>query len=247
MKLLIKLAFITAMFFMINGCSDKKYTLMQTPTPPTQQSAYTDSGASRYVEFEYRIQPHDRLAITAYKYPEITPMDINKNGLLVDGSGYVSLPLIHRVKLAGLTQPQATSKLERLYRKYLRNPSFNVEVLNKRIYVLGEVKKPGVVPLDRERLTVLEALAYAGDLTDNAVRDSIVILSRDASGRMSMRRVDLTNFDAMQASNMLVKPNDIIYVQPDGWKKVRVNTQNLSAILGSVSSIASPYFVIKNL
>jgi len=247
MKLLIKLVFTISVFFIVNGCSDKKYTLMQTPTPPIEQSAYTDSGESRYVEFEYRIQPHDRLAIMAYKYPEITPTDINKNGILVDGKGYISLPLIHRVKLAGLTQPQATRKLERLYRKYLRNPSFNVEVLNKRIYVLGEVKKPGVVTLDRERLTVLEALAYAGDLSDNAVRDNIIILSRDERGRMSMRRVDLTNFDAMQASNMLVKPNDIIYVQPDSWKKVKVNTQNLSSILGSVSSIASPYFVIKNL
>jgi len=247
MKPFIKLSLVTTIFFVINGCSDKKYTLMQTQKPPLEQSAYTNSGASRYVQFEYRIQPHDRLAVTAYKYPEITPMDINKNGLLVDGSGYVSLPLIHRVKLAGLTQPQATKKLERLYRKYLRDPSFNVEVLNKRVYVLGEVKKPGVVPLDRERLTVLEALAYAGDLTDNAVRDNIVILSRDASGKMSMRKVDITNFNSMQASNMLIKPNDIIYVQPDNWKKVKVNTQNLSAILGSVSAIASPYFVIKNL
>ena len=247
MKAVFKLTSVLMIFFLINGCSNKKYTLMQTETPPQEQSAYTNSGSSRYVQFEYRIQPHDRLAVTAYKYPEITPMDINKNGILVDSRGYVSLPLIHRVKLAGLTQPQATAKLERLYRKYLRDPSFNVEVLNKRVYVLGEVRKPGVVPLDRERLTVLEALAYAGDLTDNAVRDNIIILSRDASGRMSMRRVDITNFNSMQASNLLIKPNDIIYVQPDGWKKVKVNTQNLSSILGAVSSIASPYFVIKNL
>jgi len=231
----------------IVGCSDKKYTLMQTPTPPPQESSYSDNGSSRYVEFEYKIQPHDRLAITAYKYPEITPTSINQNGILVDSSGYVSLPLIHRVRLAGLTQPQATRKLERLYKKYLRNPSFNVEVLNKRVYVLGEVNKPGVIPLDRERLTILEAIAYAGDLTDNAVRDNIIILSRDSTGQMKMRSIDLTNFNNMQASNLLIKPNDIIYVQPDSWKKVRVNTQNLSSILGAVSSIASPYFVIKNL
>jgi len=247
MKVIIKYTVIFVFTFLIIGCSNKKYTLVQTQTSPIEQSAYTESGSNRYVEFEYKIQPHDRLAITAYKYPEITPTNINQNGILVDGSGYVSLPLIHRVHLAGLTQPQATKKLERLYRKYLRNPSFNVEVLNKRVYVLGEVNKPGVIPLDRERLTILEAIAYAGDLTDNAVRDNIVILSRNSSGKMSMRKIDLTNFDKMQVSNILIKPNDIIYVQPDNWKKVRVNTQNLSSILGAVSSIASPYFLIKNL
>ena len=216
---------------------------MQTPTPPEPERVVEDA----YMKFEYKIQPHDRLAITAYKYPEITPMEMNSRGILVDSNGYINLPLIHRVKVAGLTQPQATRKLERLYRKYLRNPSFNVEVLNKRIYVLGEVNKPGVVPIDRERLTLLEAIAYAGDLKDNAVRDNIIILSPDRSGRLHMRKVDLTNFASMQASNMLIKPNDIIYVQPDTWKKLRVNTQNLSTVVNAISSAVTPYVLLKKL
>ncbi len=226
-----------------SGCASKKYELMQTQMPVEAEPAQKNA----YVNFEYRIQPHDRLSIVAYKYPEITPMEMNQKGILVDSNGDVNLPLVHRVHLAGLTQSQATRKLERLYKKYLRDPSFNVEVLNKRAYILGEVNKPGVIPLDRDRLTLLEAIAYAGDLKDDAVRDNIIILSRGLDGRLKMRKVDLTNFDKMQASNMLIKPNDIIYIQPDTWKKIRVNTQNLSTIVNAISSAATPYLLIKKL
>jgi len=94
---------------------------------------------------------------------------------------------------------------------------------------------------------LLEAIAYAGDLKDNAVRDNIIILSPDRSGRLHMRKVDLTNFASMQASNMLIKPNDIIYVQPDTWKKLRVNTQNLSTVVNAISSAVTPYVLLKKL
>ncbi len=57
----------------------------------------------------------------------------------------------------------------------LNSPSVYVEVLNKRIYVLGEVNRPGVVKLDKEKMTLFEALAFSGDLTDNAVRNNIII------------------------------------------------------------------------
>ena len=236
-------ALFSFVLLLTNSCTNKKYELMQTQTEVKAEPVEEEA----YVNFEYKIQPHDRLAITAYKYPEITPTEMNSRGILVDNRGNINLPLIHKVHVAGLTQPQVTRKLERRYSKYLRNPSFNVEVLNKRVYVLGEVNKPGVIPLDRERLTLLEAIAYAGDLKDDAQRDSIIILSPDRSGRLHMRKVDLTNFNAMQASNMLVKPNDIIYVKPNKWKKIKVNTENISTIIDAVSSAAAPYMLIKNL
>ena len=221
-----------------SGCTSK-YTLMETKKEVRAKPV-------RHVKFEYRIQPHDRLSVVAYKYPELMPTSMNENGILVDSNGYISLPLIHRVKVAGLTQGQAAKLLERRYRTYLKDPSFNVEVLNKRIYVLGEVKKPGVVKLDREKLTVLEALAFAGDLTDNAVRDNIIILSKSPSGNLSMRKVDLTNFETMKMTDMVVHPDDIIYVQPNTWKKFKVSSENISSVLGIVSNLVSPYLLIRS-
>ncbi len=232
------LLLVVAMIF-ATGCATKNYTLMETPEGTVNSEDFTSSIV------EYRIQPQDRLMITSYNHTDLIPTELNKNGILVDTSGYISLPLVHRVHVAGLSQAQAGKKLEKLYSKYLKGPSFNVEAINKRVYVLGEVKKPGAINLDKEKTTLLEAIAQSGDLTDNAVRDNIIILRRDSVGHMKMRKVDLTHFDAMQASNMMLYPNDIVYVQPNTWKKYKVTADNISSITRVVSGLAAPYLIFK--
>ncbi len=222
--------------FIIGGCANK-YTLVETNTT-------VQAEPMKHYYYEYKIQPHDRLLITSYKFPEVTPNTMNEQGILVDSAGYVNLPLIKRVHLAGLTQNQAARVLERKYSRYLRNPSFNVEVANKRIYVLGEVNKPGVVKLDRDQMTILEAIAYAGGLSDNAVRDNIIVISKNPfTHQMHMRKIDLTNFDTLQHTNIILKPDDIIYVQPNGWKKFEVTSKNISSIFGTINSLATPYLL----
>lgn len=109
------------------------------------------------------------------------------------------------------------------------------------IYVLGEVKKPGVVKLDREKMTLFEAIAFSGDLTDSAVRENIIILSNDIKSGMQMRRVDLTNFDTMRYSSLMLRPNDIVYVQPDGWKEFKVASDNFTAPFKTIAEIVSPF------
>jgi len=223
----------------LSGCASKDYTLMQTPNQEVKSQPAT------YTLIDYTIQPQDRLMITSYNHKDLMPTNLGENGILVDANGDVTLPLVHRVHLAGLTQTQAAKKLERLYSKYLKNPSFNVEAINKKVYVLGEVKKPGAVTMDRDQITLLEAIAQSGDLTDNAVRNNIIILSRDATGRMKMRKVDLTNFSAMQATSLMLHPNDIVYVQPNNWKQIRVTADNIGAVTKVISNIATPYFIFK--
>ena len=212
---------------------------MQTPDQTVEASD------ARYYNIDYKIQPMDRLAIVSYNHKDLMPVSINDKGILLDSHGYATLPLVHKVHLSGLTQNQAAHKLERLYSKYLKNPSFNVEALNKKIYVLGEVKKPGVVKMDKDQITILEALANAGDLGDNAVRNNIIVLSRDTVGHMRMRKIDLTNFSAMQATNLMLKPNDIIYVQPNNWKQIKVTADNLGAVTKVISNVAAPYLIFK--
>ena len=249
---MIKRAILIIAVLLMAGCSSKNYKLLQNKAGSSGVTANSSvSGTQSYyssrnipAKIDYRILKHDRLAITIYQHPDLIP---SGKGILVDSNGYVSLPLLHRVHVAGLTQTEAAQMLERRYAKYLRNPALNLEVLNKRIYVLGEVKKPGPVKVDKEYMTILEAIAFAGDLTDNAVRDNIIIVSRDANGNMSMRRLDLTNFNKLQASNMIIKPNDIIYVQPDSAKEFKLNTTNMVYPLQLISNIVSPFATVKAL
>ncbi len=227
------------------GCSSKNYKLLQTEG---NSASYTNYRASSVpARIDYRILKHDRLAINIYQHPDLIPPTLVQNGILVDSSGYISLPLVHRVRVAGLTQTQAAKMLERKYAKYLRNPALNLEVLNKRVYVLGEVKKPGPINADKDYMTILEAVASAGGLTDNAVRDNIIIVSRDANGNMSLRRVDLTNFNKLRASNILIKPNDVIYVQPNSAKEFKIASDNITAPLRAITDIVSPFAAIHTL
>jgi polysaccharide export outer membrane protein len=204
---------------------------------------------------EYRILPQDRLDVVLYKDPNQESMgggsgelgqSMSKKGILVNAKGYITLPLISKVRVAGLSQTQAADKITRMYKKYLNTPSIYLEVLNKRIFVLGEVKKPGPITLDKEKMTLFEALAHAGDLTDSAVRKNIVILSNTTHG-LKMRRVDLTRFDTMNYASLMLRPNDIVYVQPDDWKEYRVASANFMAPLETISKITSSYITFKYL
>jgi len=253
---MIKKVLLFVSVLLLVGCAPKNYKLLQENMDSAGNVVENSSGTSSYSSYtasnlpariDYRILKHDRLAINIYQHPELIPPALIENGILVDSSGYVSLPLIHRVRVAGLTQTQAAKMLERRYAKYLRNPALNLEVLNKRVYVLGEVKKPGPIKVDKEYMTILEAVSSAGGLTDSAVRDNIIIVSRDANGNMNLRRVDLTNFDKLRASNITIKPNDVIYVQPNSAKEFKIASDNITEPLRAITDILTPFATVRTL
>jgi polysaccharide export outer membrane protein len=243
---------ILAVIFLIHGCSGKSdYQLFQTDKNVTEQyTNYSDRS------IEYRILAQDRLAIVLYKDPDQNTLtalpdlgqNVRKEGVLVNTAGYVALPLIGKVKVSGLTQTQASDRISKRYKKFINTPSVSLEVLNKRLFVLGEVKKPGVIKIDKEKMTLFEAIAFAGDLTDAAVRNNIVILSANTKKKgMNIRRVDLTQFDNMNYSNLMLRPNDIVYVQPNNWKEFKVAADDFTSIFKAVGTILAPFVSIKYL
>jgi polysaccharide export outer membrane protein len=233
---------------LIGGCStNEDYKLLQTDHSVESQKV-TDRS------IEYRILPQDRLEVVLYKDPNQESLSTNselgqsmsKNGILVNAAGYITLPLIGKVKVAGLTQSQAADKITKMYKKYLNTPSVYLEVLNKRIFVLGEVHKPGPITLDKEKMTLFEAIAHAGDLTDSAIRNNVIILSNTTHG-LQMRRVDLTRFDTMNYASLMLRPNDIVYIQPDDWKEFKVSSSNFTSPFETITKIAAPFVTLKYL
>jgi len=231
-----------SLIFMLNSCTQKmEYKLLQSKKIITQERVLADS----YIE--YKILPKDRLSINILKYPNISPIAQNSKGVLVNANGDIYLPLINRVRVRGLTQSEVARVLEKKYSRYLKDPRLYLEVINKRCYILGEVKKPGVIKMENGRLTILEAIAYAGDLTDNAIRDNIIVVSHNINNHVTIRKIDLTKFDTLYSSNMIIKPNDIIYVQPNGWKEYKVNANNLITPFANISAILSPFITVNYL
>jgi len=143
---------------MLAGCGslNSEYQLVQNEEGTVQKNTAVVKGS-----IEYRILPQDRLKVVFYRDPEQSAevatgqlgQEMNRDGILVNTAGYITLPLIGKVKVAGLTQTQAADRITQRLKKYLNSPSVYVEVLNKRVYVLGEVNKPGVVKLDKEKMT----------------------------------------------------------------------------------------------
>jgi len=237
---------------LLTGCVDKsEYVLLQS------DENFSKSEVTLKQNYDYIIMPQDRVLIALYRNPEITSeaaygnnelgQKMQQGGVLVDSKGYVFLPLINKVKIAGLTQEAAAKRITSRYKEFLKIPTVYLEVMNKRVYVIGEVNHPGPVKLDREKTTVLEAIAEAGDLKDSAVRDNIVVLSRNRQNKLYMRKVDLTHFDHVSLSNMMLRPNDIVYVQPDGWKEFKVSSANFTAPFKTISEVAMPFVNLKYL
>jgi polysaccharide export outer membrane protein len=230
----------------LSGCASSDYQLLQTQKPVKQTTVSTAS-------IEYKILPQDRLKVILYKDPgQITSEsnqkigeDLNPGGFLVNAAGYIDLPLIGSVKVAGLTQSQAAAKIKRLYQKHLTKPSVYVEIMNKRIVVLGEVRKPGVIKIDKEKMTLFEALGFAGGFTDSAMRNNVIILSFRPGRGMTMRKVDLTRFDTLRYANLMLRPNDVVYVQPDSWKKFAVASSNYTLPFSTIAKIAQPFATLK--
>ena len=234
--------------------NEKKSLEVTTKIEQTKKIKKTKIVKSSY---EYIILPQDRLKISIYKNPVITGessgsagnlgQDMQDTGVLVDTQGNIFLPLVNKVHIAGLTQTKAAKLITNKYKKYLRIPTVYVEVMNKKVYVIGEVNKPGPVKVEREKITLLEALAFVGGLTDAAVKDNILILGHDNQNKLYLRSVDITNFKQLSLTNMMLRPSDIVYVQPDGWKEYKVASDNFTAPFKTIADIVSPFVQLKYL
>ena len=154
----------------------------------------------------------------------------------IDNNGEIDFPKLGKIKLAGKTRTQAMDFLRSELGKFIVDPGVSMVVRNFRVTVLGEVKSPGTYSVDNDRITLLEALGMAGDLTINGVRKNILVI-REQDGKKQEYRIDLTKRDVLNSPVYYLAQNDVVYVQPNGAKiQSSKYTQNTS-IFVSVASV----------
>lgn len=134
-------------------------------------------------------------------------------GYLVEGDGKIKLPFLGAVQAEGLTRRQLESFLTEKLKDFTKDPVVNVRFLNYYFSVMGEVAKPGRFPIQTERMTVLDALSLAGDLTDMAKRNDILVI-REVDGQRSFGRLNLLSKNIFTSPYFYLKTNDVIYVEP---------------------------------
>ncbi|GAB3279304.1 polysaccharide biosynthesis/export family protein [Larkinella harenae] len=140
-------------------------------------------------------------------------------GYPVDSLGTVSMPLIGKQKLEGMTLQQAEEKIRIEVEKTLKDPAVNIRYMNHKFTVLGEIGNPGIFNLLNDKTTLIEAITVAGDLSIYGKRDSITVI-RDRGGKREIGKVNLHTRDIFMSPYFFVQNNDIIYVEPTKEKMI---------------------------
>jgi polysaccharide export outer membrane protein len=199
------------------------------------------------------LQPDDVLVVVvSADNPEVAlPFNLTQPGVsamepvsyLVDSNGAIVLPVIGKFTVAGMTTLQATSRIKESLSKYIQNPIVNLRLKNFKVSVLGEVNRPGLLAISSERLTLLEALSQAGDLSVYGNRKNVKII-RETNGVRIVSTIDLTQSDFMNSPYYFLQQNDVVYVEPN---KTKINSSmvgpNISVIFASISLLLTIFAI----
>lgn len=173
---------------------------------------------------EYLIAPNDELKMVIFSNNGEKVIDPVSSGsgsqlqsgisFMVEFDGQVKLPILDRVKIAGLTLRQAEDLLQERYSKYFNNPYVQLKVTNNRVIIFpgGQGSQAMVVTLDNSNTTLFEALAKAGGINDGKAHK--IKLIRGDLKNPKVYIIDLSTVEGMTKANLIVQANDIIYVQP---------------------------------
>jgi len=176
----------------------------------------------------------------------------NAYGYTITNDGYVVLPSIGRVHVAGLTTVDAAKMIEEKIKEvnHISDPGVTVNLLNARVAVLGAVKSPRVVSLTSERNTVLDVLSQCGDIADTGLRQKIKLF-REVEGQRMMYEMDLTKSDVFESPGYYVQQNDLIYVEPNKSQSIKSSAFYTfwtagATIISTLATVTSMIFLIKN-
>ena len=233
---------------LIFSCTSRKEVVYYQNLENLEDSSLSNS-------YEIKVQPDDLLSIiVSAEDPEIaipfnlrTVSVVSPNGqkfvtgqetmqlYLVDALGFIDFPVLGKLKVSGLTRTQVTELFQNKISSYIKNPIINFRITNFKISVQGEVNAPGTYTVDSERITLIEALTKARDLTIYGKRDNVLII-REKDGVKTFNKIDLTKTDFVNSPFYYLAQNDVIYVEPN---KARVNAASVGPNTGVIISVTS--------
>ena len=210
----------------------------------------------------YRLQVNDILYIdikatnpeivAVFKSSEGASSDFYFSGYTVDRHGNIRIPYIGDVNVLGYTEKEIQDKLELELGKYFKNPDLifvTVKLAGIQFIVSGEVGSPGTVNLKQNQVTIVDAIANAGEITQYGNRSDITIIRNSLDG-VKKYKLDITKIDVFESENFYIQPNDIIYVPPLKQKALGIGTtamQTFSTIVTLMSFIVSSVLLVKNI
>ena len=216
--------------------------------------------AGKLNTYEIKIQPDDMLMIivsaedpesalpfnlTTISVPSAMNVNsgttINARGqesmqsYLVDAGGFIDFPILGKLMVGGLSRSELMQVLDSKISKYIKNPIINIRLTNFKVSVQGEVTNPGTFSVNSDRITLIEAISMAKDLTIYGKRDNVLII-REINSVKTFNRVDITKADFINSPYYFLAQNDVVYVEPN---KVRINGAAVGSNTGVIISVTS--------
>jgi polysaccharide export outer membrane protein len=164
-----------------------------------------------------------------------TPGSIS--GFMVDRNGEIEIPVVGKIKVSGMTTAVARDSIHSKVSLYYKNPVVNVRFANFNITVLGEVARPATYVVPNEKVSVLDAIGMAGDLTIYGKRTNVMLV-RDSVGQKQFIRFNLNSAETFNSPYFYLKQGDVVYVEPSKSKIATtdgVRTRNFALIASGVS------------
>ena len=226
------------------------------------QQVQTDIPTAIEQDYQIRIKPLDRLTVTINsKDPELaapfnaassynslnglSSYSSSSNGnlqiLTVDKEGKIQLPIIGEIDCDGLTRNELAKKIENTIREngMVHDPIVIIQFADVKFSVLGEVARPGQFSITKERISLFDALAMAGDLTIYGQRENVALI-REENGMRTVHYFDLKNPDILTSPYFYLQQDDVVYVTPNKYKaQAGEINQNRSFYISLVSVAVS--------
>ena len=158
-------------------------------------------------------------------------------GHSIGGEGFVTVPMIGKVKVVDLTVDEAKALLQQEVDKFLRNTTVDVKLISFKISVMGEVNNPGYYYVYNGQANVLEGISLAGDLTQFGNRDNVKLIRQNDNGA-EVILLDLTSSEVMKSKYYYLLPNDVIYVEPSKKQIKRANLEPVAIVFSALTTLA---------
>ena len=246
------IAIVVAVLMVMSSCGSSKDVAY------FQNSNTVDLSASQML-YDARIMPKDQLTITVSATNDVaampfnmtvpTPYTVNSRSTysqamlqtyLVDNEGKINFPIVGELHVGGLTKAEAENMIRAKIMPYMseaENPIVTVRMTGYQISVIGEVSRPGTFTVSREKITVLEALAQAGDLTIYGVRNNVQLIREDSEGRKSIHFLNLNDANLINSPYYYMQQNDVLYVTPNKVKAQNSSVGSMTTLWFSATSI----------
>jgi len=238
----------------------------QKPLPNYLETTHDSVDKRNVIVPELRIQKNDNLSILVYsastdprvdelynlRQSAATPGQSTVSGFLVDAHGNLEYPRVGVIHAEGLTKQELADVIKRKINEkdsVLTNPSVIVRFLNFKVAVLGEVKSPGVMNIPGEKVTILEAIGLAGDITDYGMKTAVKVV-RELDGQREMGVINLASDSLFLSPYYNLMQNDVVLVSPTKKKAQKQETdivlQRASFALSVITAITLVYSIFNN-